>query len=174
MYGNTLSIIMGYRMRLILIFILLSFTLLMIRNANISSMKGKSRSHKYYIFTLVLKLFLMLWVVYKAGNVCIEAAGIYEINRCNIEITNDIKDYYWFPIIRGADNIDENNQLDYNGRLDKFYEAVIDEFSALIIDTGNYIQPGGTMAEKYGQLTVTVNENYLKLNPVHDIWKYNR
>lgn len=158
-------------MYIIIAILMLFFIIKIIRNVNVKNLNGKSQNYQYLVFTSILKMILLFWVISRVSDVWNEAVEIYEINQSNIEVGKKIKDYYCFPLVRGSDYIDENNQMDYNARLDGFYEDVVDEYDAIIMDSSNYAVyglHGKSMAEKYDQIRVTVNMNYLKINPIHD------
>lgn len=98
--------------------------------------------------------------------------GKYALNQENIQVADKMADYYTLPIKTGNVNIDNSNQMDYNHKLDKFYEEGRDLFEMLIIDTRNYAsfdyEGEGSIAYQYDQDWIVVNEKYLEINPIYD------
>ena len=102
----------------------------------------------------------------------LEIRSINDINRTNIRISNELKDYVALPVNSVSTSISNANQLEYNSRLDEFYDRTVDDYNGILINTRNYrvgsLETGDSLAEAYGQTRITVNENYLSLNIIHD------
>lgn len=135
-------------------------------------MKGKNDNYDLYAVSYILKMVYSLLVILSFSNVLLEIRSINDINRTNIRISNELKDYVALPVNSVSTSISNANQLEYNSRLDEFYSRTVDDYNGILINTGNYkvgsLEAGDSLAEAYGQTRITVNENYLSLNIIHD------
>lgn len=102
----------------------------------------------------------------------ISSFGLVVLSDYYLNLENTLNNYYTFPIIRGTQPINDNNQLQYNELLDTFYEETEEVYKTIIMDCNNYMSYAGekTLAQQYNQLPVTVNEYYLEINPIHDLY----
>ena len=135
-------------------------------------MKGKNDNYDLYAVSYILKMVYSLLVILSFSNVLLEIRSINDINRTNIRISNELKDYVALPVNSVSTSISNANQLEYNSRLDEFYDRTADDYNGILINTRNYrvgsLETGDSLAEAYGQTRITVNENYLSLNIIHD------
>ena len=135
-------------------------------------MKGKNDNYDLYAVSYILKMVYSLLVILSFSNVLLEIRSINDINRTNIRISNELKDYVALPVNSVSTSISNANQLEYNSRLDEFYDRTVDDYNGILINTRNYrvgsLETGDSLAEAYGQTRITVNENYLSLNIIHD------
>ena len=136
-------------------------------------LKGKKDSYDLYIITYLVKVILSFMVVMKLSIIVLEVFNIFSINRTNKEISKEIENYVILPVSSSAVSINQDNQLEFNRRLDLFYEDTVVKYNGILINTRNFrnveLSNSDSMAQKYGQNNITVNENYLKLNNIHDI-----
>lgn len=135
-------------------------------------MKGKNDNYDLYAASYILKMVYSLLVILSFSNVLLEIRSINDINRTNIRISNELKDYVALPVNSVSTSISNANQLEYNSRLDEFYDRTVDDYNGILINTRNYrvgsLETGDSLAEAYGQTRITVNENYLSLNIIYD------
>lgn len=135
-------------------------------------MKGKNDNYDLYAVSYILKMVYSFLVILSFSNVLLEIRNISDINRANIRISNELKDYVALPVNSVSTSISSANQLEFNSRLDEFYDKTVDEYNGILINTRNYrtgsLENGDSLAEVHGQTRITVNENYLSLNIVHD------
>ena len=160
----------------ILFLTLLCIIILNFMNVTVgSSLFIKNRSDNYSVFyiTLLLKFFLVFIFTIKFSVIILDIENIYNLNKINTMISKQLGSYVSFPINASNNKINSINQLDYNKKLDIFYEETVDKYNGILINTRNYSNAGlmdnDTLAFKYNQISITVNENYLKINPIHEI-----
>ncbi|MDD5622574.1 MAG: hypothetical protein PHQ09_05410, partial [Actinomycetota bacterium] len=60
---------------------------------------------------------------------------------------------------------------DFDDNFLSFYNETVDNYNGILIDANNYeydLITGSTLCERYGQDSITVNDNYLSFNPIYD------
>ena len=137
-------------------------------------MKRMNVNYDLYIVSYIMKFTFSFLLIILFSTVLMEIRNIYYVNKANELIGNEIKDYISLPVSNSSTSINDNNQLVYNLRLDEFYEKTVKKYNAILINTRNYrmmsMENDSCLAELYGQNSITVNENYLNLNIIHDIY----
>lgn len=128
--------------------------------------KGKApKKGMYYITSLakcVFLVFIMFFMSIAIRNVQI-AHNTYETSGF---IAEKVNGYVGIPIY--------TNNSSYSGLEENylaFYNATVDKYNGILIDAGNYemdLSTGKTLQEEFDQEEVTVNRNYLQLNPIYD------
>lgn len=135
--------------------------------------KGKDENYDLYVVSYMLKVIFSFLLILSFSNVWLEIRNIIDINRANVHMSNEIKSYITLPVNSSSTTINNTNQLEFNARLDEFYEKTVDEYSGILINTRNYrmvnLNNKDSLAEQYGQTSITVNENYLDINIIQDV-----
>ncbi len=136
-------------------------------------MKGKNDNYDLYVVSYVLKMVFSFFIIVSFSNILLEIRNIGDINKVNMRISNELKSYITLPVNSSSTSINDANQLEFNSRLDRFYDKTVDKYNGILINTRNYrignLDNGNSLAELHGQTRITVNENYLNLNIIHDI-----
>ena len=88
-------------------------------------MKGKNDNYDLYAVSYILKMVYSLLVILSFSNVLFEIRSINDTNRTNIRISNELKDYVALPVNSVSTSISNANQLEYNSRLDEFYDRTV-------------------------------------------------
>jgi hypothetical protein len=136
-------------------------------------MKGKNENYDLYIVSYILKIAFSFLTIIVISNILLEIRNINDIHRSNVRISNELKSYITLPVNSSSTSINDVNQLEFNSRLDMFYDKTVDMYNGVLINTRNYrignLDTDDSLAEAYGQARITVNENYLILNIIHDV-----
>lgn len=178
LYKNSLNDYLDFIVLKFFSWILFVIIIMMLSNiVNVSFennlyLKGKKNSFDLYIITLFVKVILSLIVVIKLSIIILEVFNISNISKANKQISYKIENYVVLPVNASSVSINQDNQLEFNKRLDLFYKDTVEKYDGILINTRNFrnseLKNNDSMAQKYGQNSITVNENYLKMNKIHD------
>lgn len=176
--ANLMEFIIFLLKRISLLFLFLIISVFIIHTLTIVSlktyhMKGKNDNYDFYFVTFILKIVFSFLIIISFSYVLLEIRNINYLNKTNKIISNELKYYVTLPINSGTTSINDTNQLDFNSRLDEFYDKTVDKYNGILINTRNYrvgnLENDDSLAKEYGQTSITVNENYLNLNVINDI-----
>lgn len=142
------------------------------KDKSVNILKGKKNTIILNRVNYLFNYIILVLLIGKLSSFELIISSDYHLNSENVSVAIILDNYYAFPIIRGAQPIDSNNQLQYNELLDIFYEETKEVYKPIIMDCNNYMSYAGekTLAQQYNQLPVTINEYYLEINPIHDIY----
>lgn len=142
------------------------------KEKSVNFLKGKKNTVALNRINFLINYIVLVLLIGKLSSLGAVTSSDYHLNSRNISIAKILENYYAFPIVRGAQTIDADNQLQYNGLLDIFYRETKEIYRPVLMDCNNYVSYAGeqTLAQQYNQLPVTVNEYYLEINPIHDIY----
>lgn len=135
-------------------------------------LKGKKRSLRIYLLTVILKMIFIILTAGKLHDVILEVKSIYDITEMSQDVSEKLAGYVSLPIYADPTIINADNQLEYNKIMDQYYNQTVEKYSGILINTNNFksYNPANddSLAQLYGQNDIVVNENYLELNPIHD------
>lgn len=145
-------------------------SLIIIKTTQLSIMKGKDERKLLKYLMLFLELIVLILVsieVKQSINQVIVSYNIYERYKAS---AIDLKDYVVFPINTSNVDINDKNQIEYNEKFTKFYQDTVEQYDGILIDTRNYKSVRGevNLAESSGQISITVNSNYLLKAKIYD------
>ena len=145
-------------------------SLIIIKTTQLSIMKGKDERKLLKYLMLFLELIILILVsieVKQSINQVIVSYNIYERYKAS---AIDLKDYVVFPINTSNVDINDKNQIEYNEKFTKFYQDTVEQYDGILIDTRNYKSVRGevNLAESSGQISITVNSNYLLKAKIYD------
>lgn len=142
------------------------------KEKSVNFLKGKKNAAALNRINFLINYIVLVLLIGKLSSLGAVTSSDYHLNSRNISIAKILENYYAFPIVRGAQTIDADNQLQYNELLDIFYRETKEIYRPVLMDCNNYVSYAGeqTLAQQYNQLPVTVNEYYLEINPIHDIY----
>lgn len=156
---------------LAIISLFLLISLLLLLPAKGVDLKGRSQNKQIFATAFVFKSIVVVATVINLTNTFINLSTTYNVNKTQQFITKTIEGYVNVPWNTSRVSISESEWDDYYERAIKFYEITVDKFNGVIIDTNNfegtYSQP--SLYEKYGQNWITINYNYLELNPIYGV-----
>lgn len=144
---------------------ILSFIVIVNQNSP-EYIKGKVPKKGIYHLTMVTKAFFLFFIIFFLSiairNVVI---GVNTYNTSK-HISKMVEQYVGIPIYNNNASIEhlDNNFLD-------FYIMTVERYDGVVIDASNYeydLITNTTLAEEYNQQTITINKNYLSLNPIYD------
>lgn len=175
LYRNSLLDFLNFSMFKFILFFAASIFIFILANTNIlfqkesSVIKGKKKNRDIYVVTLISKF---IFITLLLTNLTAIISGILEISKTN-KILEDVnlkaKNYVVLPFMSNITDVSDNNQLEYNKRLSKFYEETKDKFNGILIDSRNLSNPEKLERNKKTfQNYIMINENYLKENEVRD------
>ncbi len=129
--------------------------------------KGRVPRKGIYATTVVAKTvfvtFLMFFLSIAIGNV--------SISRNTISTLKHFEDKLDGYVTISVSDINTSIDASVDGYKD-FYLETVNEYKGVLIAAGNYqydLLDGKTLAEKYGQIDITINRNYLEFNPIYDL-----
>jgi hypothetical protein len=137
----------------------------------IGYLKGKNKNFDIYLITLVTKIIFVMLLTAEIASISTQLISIYSINKINMNISKKIENFVALPVNTSTTYVGESNQMGYNKKLNEFYNETVNKFNGVLIDTRNYrtLNTENNPAKTVKQNDITINENYLKLNPIHDI-----
>jgi hypothetical protein len=130
-------------------------------------MKGKRLLNGVYVLFMLATIVFMVFNVFFM-TICIRNAMVcYDIYKTAPVVSEKLNGYVSVPIYENNASSDGlgDNYLE-------FYKRTVDEYDGVLVQALNYaVNPitGMSKCEEYGQDYITVNENYLKLNPLYDV-----
>lgn len=141
------------------------------KEKNVNFLKGKKNAAALNRINFFINFIVLVLLAVRLSSFGAVSSSDFHLNSQNISIAKLLENYYAFPIVKGADPINADNQLRYNELLDIFYEETKEIYRPVLMDCNNYVSFAGeqTLAQQYNQLWVTVNEYYLEVNPIHDL-----
>ncbi len=161
-----------YSISYILINLVIILTILILSNCmiffqrNHNQLKGKSSKKELFAATFTGKLVFSVFLIYTISLIGSNIYSIYTLYVSENNIINKIENYVTFPIYQ-IDN--STNSEYYEESLEKFYNNTINTNNGVLIDSNNYriMSDNKSIAEKFNQNFIIINENYLNLNPIH-------
>lgn len=162
LYSIILALFVGY--------FLVNFAVL--KTTKAYHIKGKNESYDLFVVAYFLKIVFTILAIITVSNILVEIHNINAINRTNVFISKQMQHYITLPVNSASTSINESNQLIFNAHLDDFYNETVEKYHGILINTRNYrignLSEDDSLANTYGQNRITINENYLKLNIIHD------
>ena len=127
--------------------------------------KGKVPKKGMYLTTLLGKIVFLVFLLYSLSIGIRDIIGVIHSLRTLETISERIESYVTIPIYStSAELMDfEENYLD-------FYELTVEDYAGVLIEANNYsydVMTGSNLSIEYGQDWITINENYLELNPIY-------
>ncbi|MCD7947297.1 MAG: hypothetical protein LUG13_03230 [Oscillospiraceae bacterium] len=129
--------------------------------------KGKAPKKAMYYITMAVKCVFLVFIVFFMSIAIRNVQIAYNTYETSQFVAEKVNGYVTIPIF-------ENN-ASYNGLEDNylaFYKATEEKYDGILVDASNYevdLLSGKTLCEEFGQEEITVNGNYLLLNPIYDM-----
>ncbi|MBD5545403.1 MAG: hypothetical protein HDR01_14480 [Lachnospiraceae bacterium] len=169
-YNHALMEFFGYQVNYILlggivIFIGMIFSWIVICSQNkIAYIKGKVPRKGMYVLSMLVMVAFIIFIVFFMTIAIRNVKLCYDTYKTACFMAEKVEGYVTVPIYENSASSDglEDNYME-------FYRRTVDKFQGVLIYSGNYkydLISGKTMCEEYDQDWITVNENYLELNPV--------
>lgn len=129
--------------------------------------KGKVPKKGMYLTTHLGKIVFLVFLLYSLSVGIRDIVGVVHSLRTLETIRERIENYVTIPIYTtSAALMDfEENYLD-------FYKLTVEDHDGVLIDASNYsysVLTGSSPSTDYDQDWITINENYLNLNPIVDL-----
>lgn len=140
--------------------------LLIYKQNSAEHIKGKVPKRGIYLISIFSKCIFLVFIVY---FMTISLNGVlicYNTYRTANFLKEKISGYVTIPLYES--NASSGNPGD---NFLSFYNETVDTYNGILIDAGNYrysLSTGSTPCERYGQDSITVNDNYLSFNPIYD------
>ncbi|CAG7840609.1 hypothetical protein CLOHAE12215_02033 [Clostridium haemolyticum] len=152
------------------ILILIFVNLVNLLRIEVNYLKGKNENIDIYIITLGTKVIFCLLLIISLTSISKSIISMYSLNKINLDISKKLKTYVTLPINDSNNSINDFNQLEYNKQFDKFYDETVNKFDGILIDTRDYkrMYQTGKLQRQLND-RIIINENYLKINKIHDI-----
>ena len=168
---NKICIIIIY-----IILVLLTTNLFNIIRDYTSYLKGKNKNIDMYLITLVSKIAFCTLLIINLSSVSRGLISIYKLNKINTEISNKIQNYVALPVNVSSLYIGDGNEAELRERANDFYNDTVSQFNGVLIETRQYLGEDDNNSENNDipemedyRKWITINNNYLKINPIHDI-----
>lgn len=138
---------------------------------NVKDIKNSNINREYYTLVILVQIMFLALGLLNIGDIYRGISKLDSIYKGAIESLRDINGFVSMPLNVSNKYIGDNNQLEYNKIMADFYNDTVNDFDGVLISTTNYRSINGekTLAEQYGQLDITVNPNYLRINPIYDV-----
>lgn len=153
---------------IIVIAIAAAISFVCIRNQNkIAYIKGKIPKKGMYTISMLVTIVFMVFIVFFMTIGIRDVAACYNIYKTTNIMAEKSRGYVSIPIYENSASSEglDNNYLE-------FYKKTVDVYDGVLIQADNYaVDPisGKSKCEEFDQDSITVNENYLKINPIYDM-----
>lgn len=141
------------------------FSWVVIQSQNkIAYIKGKVPRKGMYVLSMFAMVVFIIFIVFFMTIAIRNVKLCYDTYKTARFMAEKVDGYVTVPIYENSassEGLEENYM--------EFYRQTVDKFQGVLIYAGNYqydLISGKTMCEEYDQDWITVNENYLKLNPI--------
>lgn len=150
----------------IVVFSLLASLSTYFRNV-ILDIKGKNNNTEFFVVVFIAKLVFFVLLVCSVSTAYSNLSDIYKLSVQGKNVSNAMQNYVTLPIYENSKPVDESN---ITKQLTVMYNETNNSKNGIMIQCRDYCTDtdGTCFAEKYGQDEITVNENYLKINPIYD------
>lgn len=127
--------------------------------------KGRVPKKGMYLTTMFGKIVFLIFLLFSLSIGIRDIIGVVNSIRTIDSIQERIEGYVTIPI-----NESNASSADLEKNYLEFYNLTVDQHEGVLIDAGNYyydVMTGSNSSIEYGQDFITINENYLDLNPVY-------
>jgi len=128
--------------------------------------KGRVPKKGMYLTTMVGKIVFLIFLLFSLSLGVRNIIEVFNSNRTLDFIQGRIENYVTIPINESNASLSEpeENYL-------SFYKLTVGQHQGVLIEADNYrydVMTGSNLSIDYGQDFITINENYLDLNPIYD------
>ncbi|MEE0930307.1 MAG: DUF1430 domain-containing protein, partial [Acutalibacteraceae bacterium] len=129
--------------------------------------KGKDSNIEFFSVILVAKFVFFILLVFSISTTCSNLNEIYKLSVQAKNISDKVSSYVTMPLHEIYTTVDEQQASD---RYLKLYDETNSNNNGVMIYARNYWldSDGMCLAETYEQDNITINENYLKINPIYN------
>lgn len=134
-------------------------------------LKGRIQSKPLFVTTFTFKsivaLMTMLYLTTALGDVVF----LYRMHETQTFLSNRLQHYMQVEVnVSSIYMSDEDYRNNAHNEL-RFYQLTKHAFDGVIIASGNYAGTSleETPAERFGEKSITINENYLDINPIYHV-----
>ncbi len=128
--------------------------------------KGKVPKKGIYLISILSKCIFLVFIMYLMTISLNVVLICYNTYRTANFLKEKVSGYVTIPLYES--NASSSNLFD---NYLSFYNETVDNYNGILIDASNYrysLMTGSTSCEKYGEDSITVNDNYLSFNPIYD------
>jgi len=129
--------------------------------------KGKVPKKGMYLTTLLGKIVFLVFLLYSLSIGIRDILSVVRSIRTLETISEKIESYVTIPIYTTNASI-----IDFEENYLVFYHLTVEAHEGILVDASNYsydVMTGSNLSIDLGQDFITINENYLKLNPIYDL-----
>lgn len=141
--------------------------LLVSRQKSAEHIKGRVPKRGIYVTTILAKIVFVTFLVFFLSIAVRNAAISYHSMQTADYLAEKVAGYVTIPV--NTSNTSTQGLADH---YKDFYAATVDLYHGVLIDASNYeydLIGGKTLAQEFGQTSVTVNRNYLEFNPIYGL-----
>lgn len=141
--------------------------LLIFRQKSAEHVKGRVPRRGIYITTIIAKGVFVSFIIFFLSIAVRNVTISYHTMQTAQFHADRVDGYVTVPAYTNnasPENLAENYK--------EFYAATVNAYHGILIDASNYeydLISGNTLAEEFGQTSVTVNRNYLAFNPIYGV-----
>ncbi|HCU57986.1 MAG TPA: hypothetical protein DF984_07190 [Anaerolineaceae bacterium] len=129
--------------------------------------KGKVPKKGMYLTTLLGKIVFLVFLLYSLSIGIRDIFSVIHSIRTLETISDRIENYVTIPI-----NVSNASLSDPEKNYLAFYHLTVEDYEGVLIEASNYsydVTTGSNLSIDLGQDFITINQNYLKLNPIYDV-----
>lgn len=143
-------------------------SLYVVRKINRSSRVRQGRKLEFTFIAVLAKVIVIAVVITTvSGSIFSTLYYLIQNKQHNQYFAQKLQDYVVMPYY-GYMPLDMEESKEYENRASTLYKNTVDRFQAFYVESSNYYSSPGedTLASRYNQKEIYVNDNYLKFNPV--------
>ena len=128
--------------------------------------KGRVPKKGMYFTTMFGKIVFLVFLIFSLSMGIRDIAGVISSTRTLNAIQEKVANYVTIPINESNATLSEPEAAYL-----AFYNLTVDQHQGVLIDASNYynsVMSGSNLSIEYDQDWITINENYLDLNPIYD------
>ena len=120
-----------------------------------------------YVTTILAKIVFVTFLVFFLSIAVRNVSISYHSMQTADYLAEKVAGYVTVPV-----NTSNTSTQGLADRYKDFYTATVDRYHGVLMDASNYeydLIGGKTLAQEFGQTSVTVNRNYLEFNPIYGL-----
>lgn len=141
-------------------------------SGSLNSLKKMNKVETAYFLSLFVKITILIISMSVISQSISEISSLSNNYKFTKRLALKVENYCTLSVNVMNTTINGQNQLEYNSKLDMLYDEILEnDFQCIIIDTNNYVgmDESNTLAYKYGQDSITVNEQYFDINQLKNV-----
>ncbi|HHZ06043.1 MAG TPA: DUF1430 domain-containing protein [Clostridiales bacterium] len=157
---------------LVVCLVLIAFSAVSSLSVNFKNMaldiKGKDNDKEFFTIALVAKVVFFVFLVVSVSNSFTIINNNYRLYEQSKQVSSTLNSYVTFPIYDRGRSTESD---DFAKGVKLLYDETNKNNNGVMMRCSDYFtyDGGKTMESQFGQDEVTINTNYLKINPILDV-----